>query len=232
MWKLSNYLTASAKVIYDKTTDNLNYLLNMNQIENDEDNFEKLEELVKDKLIDYNNYIDVDKYNKEEDNHRIFPPVGLYEAYYIFFSEPTHIIDNIYLGSAFNAADYETLKQLNIKTVFNITKEITNYYPNDFIYIKFDIYDNNKHSIKEYLDKAFESIIHHQTRTEGNILIHCYMGASRSASVVIYYLMKTKKNNNGEYMNFDEALEYLKSKRSIINPTFRFTKDLAKTMIQ
>ena len=44
--------------------------------------------------------------------------------------------------------------------------------------------------------------------------------------------MKTKKNNNGEYMNFDEALEYLKSKRSIINPTFRFTKDLAKTMIQ
>ena len=48
---------------------------------------------------------------------RVFPYVGLYGEYYTFWNDPTYIIDNIYLGSAFNAASYQTLKKYNIKYI-------------------------------------------------------------------------------------------------------------------
>ncbi len=57
------------------------------------------------------------------------------------------------------------------------------------------------------------------------------MGRSRSASVVLYYLMRTQKNDDGTPFSFDDALKFLQDKRPIVNPTFRFTKDLAKSMI-
>lgn len=112
----------------------------------------------------------------------------------------------------------------------NITKEISNFFPDDFTYVRYDIYDNNKHSIQQYLEEAYNTIKYHQQNTEGNILVHCHMGASRSASVVIYYLMKTQFHENGDAFSFEDALEFVKNKRPIINPTFRFTKDLAKSI--
>lgn len=231
MWRIQSQITASAKVIYDKAYDNLSYLMSWeNNIS--EEGLENIDEkILNDKLMDYNNCIEIDKYEDEDNSTRILPPVSVVEAYSVFFGPPTHIIDNIYLGSAYNAALYETLNELNIKVIVNVTREISNYYPGEFTYIKFDIYDNNMHSIAGHLEKAFDNILYHQRNTEGNILIHCYMGASRSASVLIYYLMKTQKNNNGEYLTFDEALNFIKSKRTIVNPTFRFTKDLAKSMM-
>lgn len=238
MWKFASNLYASSKVIYDKTTDYANYYLFLGENDsfNDPENENKIMidniDDHNDKLHDYNEFLQVEKYVSEETNKRILPEVGLMHEYSVFFGPPTHIVDNIYLGSAFNAALYDTLKENNITTILNITREIRNYYPDDFQYIRYDLYDNNKHSIQSYLEKAFTTIRHQQDNTNGNILIHCYMGASRSASVVLYYLMKTKKNENGEFLSFDEALNFIKSKRSNVNPTFRFTKDLAKSIIQ
>jgi hypothetical protein len=48
---------------------------------------------------------------------------------------------------------------------------------------------------------------------------------------VLYYLMKKGLNNQGEPMSHEEALNFLKEKRPIINPTFRLTKDLAKSIM-
>jgi protein-tyrosine phosphatase len=56
------------------------------------------------------------------------------------------------------------------------------------------------------------------------------MGASRSASIVIYYLMKEMKNANGDDYTFDEAIKFLKEKRFTVNPTFRLTKDLTSSI--
>lgn len=57
------------------------------------------------------------------------------------------------------------------------------------------------------------------------------MGASRSASIVIYYLMKTQKNPDGSCFTFDNAFQYLREKRCTVNPTFRLTKDLASSIM-
>lgn len=230
MWRLWNNVTAGSKVFYDKTSDYFNYYTSWGDEEMEKDIVEKLESLQQDKIDDYNSVITVDKYNKEDNGTRLMPEVSYYEAFSYFWDNPTHVVDNIYLGSAYNAAYYDTLTEFNIKVIINVTKEISNYYPDNFIYIKYNLYDNNKHSIEKYLEKAYNDIKYHQENTEGNILIHCYMGASRSASVVIYYLMRTKKRDDGTPYTFDDALKFLKEKRPIVNPTFRFTKDLAKSI--
>lgn len=262
-----DFMTASSKVLYDKTADYMGYYMSYQCNENEanpelqesepetiqvakdprsepvNNNENNLSESIIESYIDtikyeepdsidnYNQFLRIDKYANEKDSRRILPEVGLYTEFSFFFSSPTPIVDNIYLGSAFNAASYDTLIEYNISVIINVTKEISNYFPDDFNYIKYDLYDNNEHSILEYLNDAYKKIKHHQHNTTGNILVHCYMGRSRSASVVIYYLMRSCYNDKGELYSFDEALEYVKNKRPIVNPTFRFTKDLAKSIM-
>jgi protein-tyrosine phosphatase len=52
-------------------------------------------------------------------------------------------------------------------------------------------------------------------------LVHCFAGVSRSATLVAAYLCTTKG------YNYDQALTYLKTKRSIVNPSFGFVAQLA-----
>jgi atypical dual specificity phosphatase/dual specificity phosphatase 12 len=51
-------------------------------------------------------------------------------------------------------------------------------------------------------------------------LVHCYAGISRSASIIISYLMK--KYN----WSYEKAYNYVKNKRPIINPNRGFKKQL------
>lgn len=158
--------------------------------------------------------------NEEKDtNLRIFPNSSIYDKYTTFFSEPTFIIDNIYIGSAYNAANLSQLESCGIKTIINMTNEVSNHFPNNFIYGRFGLYDNNNDDIEKYLDDIIDFI---EKNSSGNILIHCKMGASRSAAVILYYL--TKKHN----MTLITALDFIKSKRNIINPNNKFIETISK----
>lgn len=185
-----------------------------------------------DSIDDYNNVLNTSSYTNEKEYKRILPEVGWIAQYSTFYDNPTHIIDNIYLGSALNAATYDTLVQYDIKVIFNITTEISNYFPDEFTYVRYTLYDNNKESILDHAESAYNDIKQHQSTTQGNILVHCYMGKSRSAAIVLYYIMKTLKHEDGKPYTFDEALAFVKEKRPIINPTFRFAKDLARASLK
>jgi hypothetical protein len=171
-----------------------------------------------DKTYDY--FFKQPSYQKIE---RIYPINTYYDyfyniinQYYYFFSNPTHIIDNIYLGSAFNSASYYTLKNLNIKKIINVTKEITPYFNENFEYKVYKLYDNNHDNISDYLEDSYEYI----NNTNDNILVHCYMGSSRSASIVIYYLMKKYD------MTLEDSIKFVKEKRNIVNLTTKFKDEL------
>ncbi len=220
--KYKDYSYATLKVCKDKLYE---YMLYYIWMEHDDSDKAKTD----DKLDDYGEVIDIAKYVPEDDGYkRIFRDVGFFKKYSIFFSEPTHVIDNIYLGSAFNAASYRILKKLDIKIIINVTHEISKYHTGanstKFTYHQYGIYDNNKTSIEDKLDEIYNTITEYDKNT--NILVHCFMGASRSVSVVIYYLMKSKN------FSLDVAIEYLRNKRPIINPSYRFAKDLASSMIE
>ncbi len=223
MKRIYNYVSSNTKVLYDKVSDLAHQYT---KTESDSENSDS-----DDTIKDYDGVLKIELYEDEDKSTRIYPPVGYYTEYTSFWKEPTHIVDNIYLGSAYNAASYNTLKNRNIKVIMNATTEISDYYPNDFTYLRYKLYDNNKHSIKKYLEKSYDDIKFHQENTTGNILIHCFMGASRSASIVLYYLMRTQKKEDNTYFSFDDAVSFLKEKRIVVNPTFRLTKDLAQSIM-
>ena len=102
--------------------------------------------------------------------------------------------------------------------VLNVTTEVDEYYSHSFEYLRIDIPDLPSVNIVKHFDEAFQFI--EDARKEGTVLVHCYYGNSRSASVVIGYLMKTER------MKFKEALEYLQMLRPGVNPNDGFEKQL------
>jgi protein-tyrosine phosphatase len=115
-----------------------------------------------------------------------------------FFGNPTYIKDKIYLGSAFNAATKSTLDSLNIKYIINVTDKIENYFPDCYYYETYIIDDNDQQHIIPFLEQSYKKIKEFQAKNNGNILVHCVMGASRSASIVCYYLMREYNFNPKE----------------------------------
>ena len=149
--------------------------------------------------------------------------LSIIDNLYYITDSPTFIKDNIYLGNAYNASNYDELKKNDIGYILNITKEISNYYPDEFEYININITDNNGQSIEKYFSKILEFINKSQLETNNskkNILIHCFMGSSRSASCVILYLM----DKYG--MTFKESYDMIKELRPIVNPNTSFVKQL------
>ena len=60
----------------------------------------------------------------------------------------------------------------------------------------------------------------------GNILVHCFMGSSRSATLVVLYLMKN------HHMTFDDAYKFIKEKRNIVNLNTKFAQELITTQFE
>jgi atypical dual specificity phosphatase len=147
--------------------------------------------------------------------------IPYYKQYYYYFLEANEIIPSLYLGSSFNAYSYTEISTKHINIIFNITNTIDNFHNNNpFItYYNFPISDNNKDDITNILSETSE-LIHKHLLNNDKILVHCFMGASRSASVIIYYLMKYKK------MSYFFAKNYVLSKRPIINLSKLFENKL------
>lgn len=211
MWDYIDHIKTSSKIVYDKTADAVSYYMSKE---------------IKEEGEEEKNTQHTIEFEDSNNNGRIYQTVGYVDSYRGFITEPTLIVDNIYLGSAYNAASFNTLKRLNINVIINATAEIRNYFPNDFEYYRYSLYDNNGDGINKYLDDSFNKIKHHQDNTSGNILVHCFMGASRSVSIIVNYIMKTMKNNDGTNYTFEEALQFIKNKRPIVNPTHKLAGDI------
>ena len=173
------------------------------------------------KSTDLMQYFNEDADLKISKVKRIYPKLSKLEQLQWFFGYPTYIKDKIYLGSAFNAATKSTLESLNIKYIINVTDKIENYFPGSYEYETYLIEDNDQQHIIPYLEASYKKIKKFQEKNNGNILVHCVMGASRSASIVCYYLMR-------EY-NLDpkEIYNAMKLKRECVNPSHTFFNNLS-----
>lgn len=106
-----------------------------------------------------------------------------------------------------------------VRHILNVTREIDNFFPGMFDYLNIRVYDDDKTDLLKHWDNTFKYI--NKARNEGSkVLVHCKMGISRSASVVIAYAMKAFN------WNFDKALKYVKTKRSCIKPNTNFLSQL------
>ena len=146
---------------------------------------------------------------------RIYPDEDY--SWWSLLNDPSYVIDRLYLGSAFNAADFEWLKDNDIELVVNATSGISNFFPDDFEYQNYEVEDLKGNSLSAFYEHFYQLMA---TDPERNILIHCYAGRSRSASLVVYYLAKHYK------FTVDEAIAFLKERRPIININKEFIHEI------
>ncbi len=163
----------------------------------------------------------ISNWGYSNDVPRIEPKLPWYRQYAHFYSPASKIVNGLYLGSSFNAYDINQLNLNNIKVIINITHEIDNFHENNLLmtYYKFRIHDNNQDDITTILGQTYEIIERHLNRGE-KVLVHCYMGASRSASVIIHYLM------NKYNMTYEQAKNYVINIRPLVNLSFKFDQTL------
>lgn len=185
---------------------------------------------------------------------------------------PNIILDNeLYLGDARMAINWNVFHELNITHVVNVTAQVPNQfsihhkieeeaeyenminelskvYPNilpSFVkriiehpiqYLKIELMDSYNVDIQSSFDKVFEFIqnalhdpllISNQNNNENTcekqcnrVFVHCQMGISRSSTMVIQYLMRSRN------LSLADAYEYVWKKRSDIYPNNGFLQQL------
>ena len=128
----------------------------------------------------------------------------------------TEIINRIFIGSYQNAKNYEELEKNNIKYILNCASECKNLFEDKIKYLKLDIKDQNDFPIQDYFEKGIQFIIDSLNNNDGNILIHCMEGKSRSTTLLMAYLIKCQNENT------NSAYKILKSKRQLTMPNLGF----------
>lgn len=168
------------------------------------------------KMVDYYNGV-------YTETVRLDPTIthGALDNVCLLFTPPTHVIDNIYIGNSLNASNYYELEDNNITHVVNVSEEISNYFPDDIKYLRIPVSDTNDASLERYFPDALKFIGNVDPFSGGeNVLVHCFMGSSRSATIVVLYLMRNHD------MTFSEAYTYLKSRRPVVNMNITFADEL------
>jgi protein-tyrosine phosphatase len=152
----------------------------------------------------------------------------LTESIYDHISAPfiniTQIDDYIYLGNAYNAADYYYLKNFGITGIVNASNEISNYFEDNFDYFKIDIFDINNSSIYKFFDPYIE-FVKKTIENKGKIMVHCFMGSSRSAILVVLYLVYFKS------YTVEHGIEYITNKRNRVNINITYLDELKKYLL-
>nr|XP_027116202.1 dual specificity protein phosphatase 1-like isoform X1 [Coffea arabica] len=132
---------------------------------------------------------------------------------------PSKIEEGLYLGSLGAASNKTALKSLNITHILTVANSLPPAHPNDFVYKIVSIPDREDINISQYFDDCFE-FIDGAKRKGGGVLVHCFMGRSRSVTVVVAYLMK----KHG--MSLSQALEHVRNKRPVASPNPGFMSQL------
>ena len=119
------------------------------------------------------------------------------------------IIENLYLGNFSASENIQQLKDLGIKKVLSVIdfNDFPNYKDENIIHKSVEVSDFDYQNIIQYFGECLNFI-----KGEEKILVHCMAGASRSATIVIAYLMWTQK------MDYEKAFQFVKDKRYIVYP--------------
>ncbi len=129
----------------------------------------------------------------------------------------TEIIKNkLYLGDMFDANDATTIKYRNISCIICVAErlKIMNTNPSVKVY-NYELSDDYNCNISLYFDEIGEKI-----KDENTVLVNCVAGVSRSATIVIAYIMKYYK------LDLKSVFLLVKNKRNRICPNKKFMECL------
>lgn len=128
--------------------------------------------------------------------------------------------DQLYLGRIDQATNEKIVTDLAITHIVNITLEQLSPFSGRIHYHTVNLEDDCASDLlSEFLTTS--KFIKDAIDSEGRVLVHCNLGVSRSASVVIAYLMCT------QHWVLRDAYNYLKEHRPIIHPNHGFLTQLS-----
>ncbi|CAE7230727.1 DUSP16 [Symbiodinium natans] len=148
----------------------------------------------------------------------------------------SEILPWLFLGGKRNLEnDQEITVRTNITHVLNLAqevnlkadiKEIATEYNRErdlpFVYKKLNFGDTPDQDILSELESAIEFIHEaHSSNERHNVLVNCVQGISRSASVVLAYLMKYER------MSLRAAYDHVRERRAVADPRKEFLDQLA-----
>lgn len=135
------------------------------------------------------------------------------------------VIDHLFIGNI-DSINPHVLKQYNIKAIVSIVgDEVKVMYPSDTNFIRIGLLDHESQNIEPWLEPGYHFINSHRL-SKKNVLVHCQAGVSRSATMVLYYLMKHFR------VPLRIALGHLREKRPIVRPNPGFLRTLSNYSIQ
>ena len=177
----------------------INLNLNLNQVENQEQQnnsqipkYNRIKMNLKEELSMDNNEI-----KKEEDYNEI-------------------VNDFLYISGYKTASTASDLQSMKITNIINCSGDLCeNLSFSGINYLTLNIRDNVSENIECLFFKCI-NYINEAKEKKGRVLIHCYKGVSRSVSILISYLIYLYK------WTYDEAFDFVQSKRSIANPNIGF----------
>ena len=134
---------------------------------------------------------------------------------------PSVVLDGqLYLGRVDQATNKNIVTDLAITHIINITLEQLSPFAGRIHYLTVNLEDDCASDLlSEFL--ATSKFIKDAIDGGGRVLVHCNLGVSRSASVVIAYLMCT------QHWVLRDAYHYLKEHRPIIHPNSGFLTQLS-----
>ena len=126
----------------------------------------------------------------------------------------------LYLGSAEAARNKKLLKALNIRAVVTVAEEVDVKYDDEdgISHLVVDVRDEAGERISQFFDDCIDFIF--EKRKTGSVLVHCAAGISRSATIVIAYIMKKKG------YSLKGACDYASARRGVIMPNTGFLHQL------
>jgi Dual specificity phosphatase, catalytic domain len=133
---------------------------------------------------------------------------------------PTEIIPRLYLGDLYHAESKDVLERLGITHILSAMGGIVRIPDLQIRHYQIPLLDAPFSELASYLPSSTAFLREALKDVNARVLVHCFRGVSRSASVVAALLI-------AEYgWSTMQAVQYIKSKRPKAEPNFGFVSQL------
>ncbi|CAF0980443.1 unnamed protein product [Didymodactylos carnosus] len=137
--------------------------------------------------------------------------------------EPSIVLDNfLFLGTIHQASNLKLLNLLDIRHILNVSDwKLNQFVLNKYNCTQIRILDSLDQDIRQHFDQT-NQLLHSYFHKNEKVLVNCAAGISRSATIVLAYLMKYHHNT------LEQAYRFLVDKRPIIGPNNYFMLQLIR----
>lgn len=123
----------------------------------------------------------------------------------------------LFIGGFRSAVSWKLLQEAGITHIVNCTTKVDNIHERYFEYYKIPVDDDTTANLLRYFDAATAFM----EQATGNVLVHCMAGQSRSAAIVIAYLIRYHGCSR------NEAIQRLQCHHADIRPNRGFLRQLS-----